>query len=442
MDGLLQNFNQYIDRLPVLSPARIDGRVSQVIGLVIEASGPQGTVGDLCNIHAKAGVNIRAEIVGFKGKSVLLMPLDEMIGISPGSRVSLSPRPLSVPVGPQLLGRILDGLGNPIDGKGPINAAEFQPVFNVPPNPLTRRRITEPMATGVRAIDGLVTVGKGQRIGIFSGSGVGKSVLLGMISRSSDAPISVIGLIGERGREVREFIEKDLGEEGLHKSVVIVATSDQAAMIRIKGALLTTAIAEYFRDKGNDVLLLMDSLTRVAMAQREIGLAIGEPPTTKGYTPSVFALLPRLLERAGNSENGSITGLYTVLVESDDLDEPISDASRSILDGHVVLSRRLATLGHYPAIDVLNSISRVKNDVTTDEHKTWARTFLELLATYRESEDLINIGAYAKGSNSRVDLAIQHMNSFNQFLRQDIQVPTKFEDTLSDLNSIVREIDG
>ncbi|MFH1853551.1 MAG: flagellar protein export ATPase FliI [Candidatus Neomarinimicrobiota bacterium] len=438
MQGLTTSFATFMERIPVLSPVRFDGRVSQVIGLVIEASGPLATIGDLCEISSSAGQQVRAEIVGFRGKNILLMPLDEMMGISPGSRVSLSPRPLSVPVGPQLLGRILDGLGNPIDGKGPIVTDTYQPVFNIPPDPLTRQRIAEPMPTGIRAIDGLVTVGKGQRVGIFSGSGVGKSVLLGMISRYTDAPISVIGLIGERGREVREFIEKDLGEEGLKKSVVIVATSDQAAMIRIKGALITTAIAEYFRDSGQDVMLLMDSLTRVAMAQREIGLAIGEPPTTKGYTPSVFALLPRLLERAGNSSRGSITGLYTVLVEADDMDEPISDASRSILDGHIVLSRRLATLGHYPAIDVLQSISRVKNDVTAAEQKKWARTVLELLAIYRESEDLINIGAYSKGSNPRVDLAIKHIPAFNRFLRQDILQAAQFEETLNSLKTITQ----
>ncbi len=440
MENLTQSFNESIDRLKLFSPIRVDGRVSQVIGLVIEATGPSATIGDLCEIHPNSGEKIPAEIVGFKGKHILLMPLSEMIGISPGSRVSLSPRPLTVPVGPQLLGRILDGLGNPIDGKGPIETKEFQPVFNVPPDPLTRQRIKQPMPTGVRAIDGLVTIGKGQRIGIFSGSGVGKSVLLGMISRYTDAPVTVIGLIGERGREVREFIEKDLGEEGLRKSVVIVATSDQAAMIRIKGALITTAIAEYFRDKGNDVMLLMDSLTRVAMAQREIGLAIGEPPTTKGYTPSVFALLPRLLERAGNSTQGSITGLYSVLVDSDDLDEPISDASRAILDGHVVLSRKLATLGHYPAVDVLSSISRVKNDVIVDNHKNWSRTFLELLATYQESEDLINIGAYSKGSNPRVDLAIEHIDDFNQFLRQEINQASGFNSTLDHLSTIVKDL--
>ncbi len=440
MERLTQSFDAYIDRLPVMNSIRVDGRVSQVIGLVIEATGPQATIGDLCEVHTNSGTTILAEIVGFKGKNILLMPLSEMIGISPGSRVSLSPRPLSVPVGPQLLGRILDGLGNPIDGKGPIETKEYQPVFNIPPDPLTRKRITEPMPTGVRAIDGLVTIGKGQRIGIFSGSGIGKSVLLGMISRYSDAPVTVIGLIGERGREVREFIEKDLGEEGLRKSVVIVATSDQAAMIRIKGALITTAIAEYFRDTGTDVMLLMDSLTRVAMAQREIGLAIGEPPTTKGYTPSVFALLPRLLERAGNSTQGSITGIYSVLVESDDLDEPISDASRSILDGHIVLSRKLATLGHYPAIDVMASISRVKNDVIEDDHKNWSRTFQELLATYRESEDLINIGAYSQGSNPRVDLAIEHIEDFNRFLRQEIQQTSQFDDTLNDLSTIVKDL--
>lgn len=431
MNLLTQRIESYTNILESLSPIRVDGRVSQVVGLVIEAVLPDGTLGELCEIHVKSGEVIRAEIVGFRGDKVLLMPLDETVGISPGNRISRCPLPLTVRVGTELLGRVLDGLGNPIDGKGPIRAENRRQVHNAPPHPLKRQRIKETLTTGIRAIDGLVTIGKGQRVGIFAGSGVGKSVLLGMMARYTDADVNVIALIGERGREVREFIERDLGEEGLKHSVVIVATSDQAAMVRIKGALIATAIAEYFRDQEKDVMLLMDSLTRVAMAQREIGLASGEPPTTKGYTPSVFALLPRLLERAGTNQVGSITGLYTVLVESDDMDEPISDASRAILDGHIVLSRRMSTKGHYPAIDVLESISRLKNEVASKDHIKYSREVLEMLANYRNSEDLINIGAYAPGSNPKVDLAIKKIDAINKFLQQDIDTSSSLEETLS-----------
>lgn len=439
MNVLTQRIEFYTDRLESLNSIRIDGRVSQVVGLVIEANLPDGTLGELCEIQARTGEVIRAEIVGFRSDKVLLMPLDETVGISPGNRVSRSPLPLSVKVGPELLGRILDGLGNPIDGKGPIHAENKRQVYHAPPHPLKRRRIKEVLTTGIRAIDGLVTVGKGQRVGIFSGSGVGKSVLLGMIARYTDAEINVIALIGERGREVREFIERDLGEEGLKHSVVIVATSDQAAMVRIKGTLIATAIAEYFRDQGKNVMLLMDSLTRVAMAQREIGLASGEPPTTKGYTPSVFAMLPRLVERAGTNQVGSITGLYTVLVEGDDMDEPISDASRATLDGHIVLSRKMSTKGHYPAIDVLESISRLKNEVTSVEQKKCSQKVLEMLANYRDSEDLINIGAYAPGSNPKLDLAIKNIDAINKFLQQDINKSSNFDETLTELKKIVVE---
>lgn len=428
-----------LERLEQSEPVFYDGKVIQVIGLVIEATLPGGKLGELCHIYAQSGQKIRAEVTGFKGDRVLLMPLDEIVGISPGARVRRSPQPLSVPVTPQLLGRVLDGLGNPIDGKGPIRSEQVQPVYNSPPNPLVRQRISEPLATGIRSIDGLVTLGRGQRVGIFSGSGVGKSVTLGMIARYTDAQVNVIGLIGERGREVREFIERDLGPEGLKRSVVVVATSDQAAMVRIKGALITTAIAEYFRDQGLDVMLMMDSLTRVAMAQREIGLATGEPPTTKGYTPSVFALLPRLLERAGCARQGSITGLYTVLVESDDMDDPVADAARSILDGHIVLSRRLSTRGHYPAVDVLESVSRLRTEVTTKEQRIWSQEVLEMLANYRESEDLINIGAYAKGSNPKVDRAIRNIDKINQFLRQDMNEASNFHVTWEKLAAIVKE---
>jgi len=441
MNVLEKQVHEYHERISrSAAPVHIEGKVSKVIGLIIEASLPDGTLGELCRIKTRSGDHIRAEVVGFRQDKVLLMPLDETVGISPGSEVFRSPKPLSISVGPQILGRVIDGLGNPIDGKGSINADQKQPAYNTPPNPMFRSRIKQHLTTGIRPIDGLITIGKGQRAGLFSGSGVGKSVLLGMMARYTNADVNVIGLVGERGREVREFIERDLGIEGLKKSVVVVATSDQAAMVRVKAALITTAIAEYFRDQGLDVLLLMDSLTRVAMAQREIGLAAEEPPTTKGYTPSVFALLPRLLERAGTAEKGSITGLYTVLVESDDLDEPISDAARSILDGHIVLSRSLATKGHYPAIDVLESVSRLKNDVTSAEHKNYAQKIIEILSIYRENEDLINIGAYQEGSNSKVDCAINNIDRINEYLRQDIKESSSFEDSFKALKEVATSI--
>ncbi len=439
MESIHRQLQNYEAQIGQFKPARVDGRVAQIAGLVIEATSQQGTVGDICEICVNDGPNVKAEIVGFRDKRILLMPLGDTVGVSPGSRVKLHTLPLKVPVGEALLGRVLDGLGRPMDGKGPVKTDLFKSVYNFPPNPLVRQRITTPLITGIRAIDGLITLGKGQRAGIFAGSGVGKSVLLGMISRFTDAQVNVIALIGERGREVREFIERDLGEEGLKRSVVIVATSDQAATVRIKGALIATTIAEHFRDQGNNVLLLMDSLTRVSMAQREIGLAIGEPPTTKGYTPSVFALMPRLLERAGNSEKGSITGLYTVLVEGDDMDEPISDAARSILDGHVVLSRKLAQKNHYPAIDVLQSVSRVKNEVTSDTQKKLCAKFLELMAAYQESEDLINIGAYAKGSNAKVDEALQKQHALEAFLKQEVEESAQMDDTQQALYQIFNE---
>jgi len=438
MSTLADNLQGHIDRLENQEPVRSDGKVSQITGVVVEASSKGGTIGDVCEIKIDNKKKIFSEIVGFRNNKVLLMPLGDTVGISPGSRIKRNRQPLTVPVSHKMLGRIIDGLGRPIDGKGPIQADDEQGVYNDPPNPLIRNRITQPLTTGIRAIDGLVTLGKGQRAGIFAGSGVGKSVLLGMISRYTDAQVNVIALVGERGREVREFIERDLGEEGLKRSVVIVATSDTPATVRIKGALIATSIAEYFRDKGMDVLLLMDSLTRVAMAQREIGLAIGEPPTTKGYTPSVFALMPRLLERAGNSEKGTITGLYTVLVEGDDLDEPISDAARSILDGHIVLSRRIATRGHYPAIDVLESVSRVKNEVITDDQKSNSVKILEWLAVYRESEDLINIGAYQKGSSAKVDQSISKIDLITNYLKQDLNEASGFDDSVNGLSDLVK----
>ncbi len=438
MQQVHARFINYSELVQASTMIRLDGKVSNVVGLVIEASLPDAAMGELCQIHTRRGEIIRAEIVGFKGEKVLLMPLDQTVGIAPGSRVERSPTPLSVEVGPELLGRVIDGLGNPIDGKGPIFSEERQPVYNDPPNPLTRERIHDILPTGIRSIDGLVTIGRGQRVGIFAGSGVGKSVLLGMIARYTEAEVNVIALIGERGREVREFIERDLGPEGLKRSIVVVATSDQAAMVRVKGALIATAIAEYFRDQGRDVMLLMDSLSRVAMAQREIGLAVGEPPTTKGYTPSVFALLPRLLERAGTAQRGSITGLYTVLVEGDDMDEPISDASRAILDGHIVLSRRLATRGQYPAIDVNQSISRLRTEVVSDVQRSQSQAILEMLADYTDSEDMINIGAYVAGSNPRVDRAIEKMDDIRNFLKQDMRDSAPFEDTMAKMSATLQ----
>ncbi len=419
----------------------LNGKVSQVVGLVIESIGPSVSMGQICRIRSREdGREDKAEVVGFKDNKVLLMPLGSMQGIAPGCEVVGDRSMFAVPAGQKLLGRVLDGLGNPIDGLGPLELADSAPVYREPPSPMARARIKEPIATGIRTIDSLLTCGKGQRVGIFAGSGVGKSVLLGMIARNTAADVNVIALIGERGREVRDFIERDLGEAGLKRSVVIVATSDRPALVRLKGAFVATAIAEYFRDRGEDVMLLMDSVTRMAMAQREIGLAVGEPPTTKGYTPSVFAMMPKLLERAGKLERGSITGLYTVLVDQDDMDEPIADAMRSILDGHIVLSRRLASMNHYPAIDVLPSISRVMTDVVPREHRTKAHAILETLAVYREAEDLINIGAYQPGSNPRIDRALRVIDAVNAFLRQDINEHTGWEKTLENLDQLYARI--
>jgi len=434
MELIDSKFNSILDSIDVIDTVTHEGRISQIIGLVIEATGLEGSLGDLCSIRTKDNRTIQAEIVGFKGNKILMMPFGEIMGISPGSPVSVNSQPMNIPVGDQLLGRIIDGMGNPIDGKGPITGTKSQPVYNVPPDPLDRKRITEVMSTGIRSIDGFLTLGKGQRIGIFSGSGIGKSVLLGMISRFTSAEVNVIALIGERGREVREFIERDLGPEGLKRSVVIVATSDQSAMVRIKGSLIATAIAEHFRDEGKDVMFMMDSLTRVAMAQREIGLAIGEPPTTKGFTPSVFSFLPKLLERTGTGKKGSITGLYAVLVEGDDMDDPIGDTARSILDGHIILSRKLSNKGHYPAVDVLDSVSRLFSEIADKNHIKCTKELIELLSEYREAEDMISIGAYSEGSNSKVDRAIQLKSKINKILRQDINEPSQFDETLNSLH--------
>ncbi|HEY8361557.1 MAG TPA: flagellar protein export ATPase FliI [Tissierellaceae bacterium] len=417
------------------------GKITKVTGLTIESNGPMATIGELCYIYPhKSNIPVLSEVVGFKDDKILLMPLGDMEGIASGSTVVGSGKSLKVNVGEGLIGRIVDGLGNPIDGLGPLKTDKYYPVQNSPPSPLKRKVINEPLSVGVRAIDGLITCGKGQRIGIFSGSGVGKSTLMGMISRNSTADVNVIGLIGERGREVREFIERDLTEEGLKKSVVVVATSDQPALIRVKGALVTTAIAEYFRDQGMDVMLLMDSLTRFAMAQREIGLAIGEPPVSRGFTPSVFAMMPKLLERTGTSDKGTITGLYTVLVDGDDLTEPVTDTARGILDGHIVLSRKLANSNHYPAIDVLASVSRVMPNIVSKEHLNIANKIKDLMAVYREAEDLINIGAYKRGSNKRIDTAIDLIDEIETFLKQSVDETTSFDETINMMRSIVEKV--
>ncbi|MCL6635887.1 MAG: flagellar protein export ATPase FliI [Peptococcaceae bacterium] len=418
---------------------KLTGRVTRVIGLTVEVQGINARIGEVCEITVPGEPEpVRAEVVGFRDGSTLLMPLGELRGIYQGCSVTPSGKSLSVKVGEKLLGRVLNGLGEPMDNLGPLQGGFVSyPVDSRPPNPLMRRRITEVLSTGVRAVDALLTCGRGQRIGIFAGSGVGKSTLLGMISRYSNADVNVIALIGERGREVLDFIETDLGQEGLARSVVVVATSEQPALVRLKGAFVASAIAEYFRDQGKDVMLMMDSVTRFAMAQREVGLAIGEPPATKGYTPSVFALLPRLLERPGMSRTGSITAFFTVLVDGDDLNEPIADAVRGILDGHIVLSRALAASNHYPAIDVLGSVSRLMPDITSEIHRIQAGRLRDLLAAYKQAEDLINIGAYVAGSNPRIDEAIASYQGIVSFLRQDLHEQTRYSDTLEMLKAIV-----
>lgn len=430
--------DKYIQAINDCESIKLNGKITQVIGLVIEAQGPNVSLGELCYVCSRTSNTepIPAEVVGFRKGHVLLMPIGEMQGIGPGCEVISAQKILKVKVGRQLLGRILDGLGNPIDGKGPLATTLEYPLNAVPPHPLSRPRIKKALSVGVRAIDGVLTLGRGQRIGIMAGSGVGKSTLLGMIARNTEADISVIALVGERGREVREFIERDLGEEGLKRSVVVVATSDQPALVRIKGAMTATAIAEYFRDQGMNVVLMMDSVTRFAMAQREVGLTVGEPPATRGYTPSVFAMLPRLLERAGTNSTGSITGIYTVLVDGDDMNEPIADAVRSILDGHIVLSRGIAAQNHYPAIDILNSVSRVMSEIVTKEHTKAAQKLRAAMAVYRDAEDLINIGAYVAGSNANIDLAIAKIEAVRHFLQQDVYEVDTFDQTAATLTGI------
>lgn len=420
-----------------IDPMTRYGKVAEIVGLVIESIGPpEVAIGELCILGDPEHSHAQAEVVGFRDNRVLLMPLGYVEGIRPDTIVFPTRTSLQIPVGDALRGRILDGLGHPMDDLGPLYTIERRPVFGAAPAPLGRKRVTEALGTGVRAIDGMATCGKGQRMGIFSGSGVGKSTLLGMIARNSDADINVIALVGERGKEVLDFIEESLGHQGLSRSVVVASTSEQPALIRLKAAFVATTIAEYFREQGADVMLMMDSLTRVAMAQREIGLSAGEPPTTKGYPPSVFALLPRLLERVGSTRAGSVTGLYTVLVEGDDMDEPIADAARALLDGHLVLSRRLASRGHYPPVDVMESISRSMKDVVSADHWDRATEIKSLLAAYAEAEDLVNIGAYAQGSNPRIDRALQFVEPINGFLRQRIDESGGLDEHLSQLKAV------
>jgi flagellum-specific ATP synthase len=423
------SLQHYVERARESSPLMVCGKVVDVVGLTIEATGPPMRIGDLCFVQPHGtDQRIPVEVVGFRGTRILLMALGDMSGIGPGSRLIPTFEPQMVHVGEELLGRVIDSMGAPLDGGPPPKGITRVPLTASPPAPLDRQRIREPIATGIRSLDACVTCGKGQRMGVFSGSGIGKSKLIGMIARNTNADVNVIGLIGERGREVREFIEGDLGPEGLARSVVVVVTSDQPALLRIKGAHMATAIAEWFRDQGADVMLMMDSVTRFAMAQREVGLAVGEPPTTKGYPPSVYALLPKLLERAGTSPSGSITGIYAVLIESDDMNDPIGDAVRSILDGHVALSRDLATRNHYPAVDVLDSISRCMIDVTPPEHQELAGDIRSVLATYRDAEDLVNIGAYVDGSNPEIDRALRLMPQLRTFLQQGLYEASPYEE--------------
>lgn len=433
---------RWIERLAELEPARIRGRVRQVVGLVVQAEGLAVPVGAVCEILPTGAPPVRGEVVGFRQEAALLMPLGELEGVRCGDEVVCRARAPRIPVGRALLGRVVDAEGNPLDGGSPIFPERRVPLHASPPPPMERPRIAEPLATGVRAIDALHACGKGQRLGLFSGSGVGKSTLLGMCARYTAADVSVVALVGERGREVRDFVEKDLGPEGLRRSVVVVETSERPALRRVRAAFAATAVAEYFRDGGADVLLLMDSLTRVAAAQREIGLSAGEPPATKGYPPSVFGLLPRLLERAGRSPKGSITGLYTVLVESDDIAEPIADASRAILDGHLWLSRELAHRAHYPAVDPLESISRLMVDVAPPEQRAAAARVKALWAAYRDAEDLIHVGAYVRGSNPEIDAAIRARGPILKFLRQEVTEPSTLEESRRGLLELAREFGG
>ena len=431
-------FEKIRNELPRIDPIEVRGRIAEVVGLLVESTGPSASIGEVCRILNKDGdLIVRAEVVGFRSDRTLLMPLGTIEGVHPGNTVVATHRPLMVSVGEELLGRVLNGTGQEMDGKGTISTAIERPIFSDIPDPLKRNRVTEPFQTGIRAIDGFLTLGEGQRVGIFAGSGVGKSVLMGMMAKNCRADVNVIALVGERGREVRDFLERDLGEEGIKRSVVVVATSDQPALIRMKASMVAAAIAEYFRDEGKRVLFMCDSVTRLAMAQREIGLTVGEPPATRGYTPSVFAMLPKFLERAGNSDKGSITGLFTVLVEGSDMDEPVADAVRGILDGHILLSRDLANKNHFPAIDVLSSISRCMNDIIDADHRKIVGELRDNMATYKANEDLISIGAYEPGRNQKIDRAIQLNDHINRYLKQDRSEASTFEQSRMMLNQLL-----
>lgn len=436
---MTQSISATLKLIKTLDPRPMHGRITQAIGMVLEGFAKVSAIGEVCEITSlRSNKTILAEVVGFRDEKILLMPLGDLEGVGPGSAIVNKTVQAKVSVGDGVLGRVVNGLGQPIDGKGPLRATETYPLYNHPPGPIERKRITQPLDLGVRALNGLLTTGRGQRIGIFAGSGVGKSVLLGMIARYTCADVNVIALIGERGREVKEFIEKDLGEDGLKRSVVVVATSDQPPLIRKRAAFLAMSIAEYFRDKNRQVLFMMDSLTRLAHAQREIGLAVGEPPATKGYTPSVFSLLPSFLERSGTGSNlGAVTGLFTVLTEGDDINDPIPDAVRAILDGHVILSREIAARALYPAIDILNSISRVMIDISDSKQIERARRFSELLSTYQKAEDLINIGAYRAGSNPRIDKAIEKWEELQAYIRQDINEKVTLKESVEALERIL-----
>jgi len=435
------DFEKYYSALDTVDLMNCQGYVVRVSGSTVESAGPVVGLGELCGIHIRGGRRVLAEVVGFQSDHLILLPLEHIEGVSPGDTVTARKTPRHILLSDKTLGRVLNGLGEPIDGKGPLTGGERCPLDVNSPPPMTREKITKPLALGIRSIDGMLTCGRGQRVGIFAGSGVGKSVLLGDIAVSSDAAVNVVALIGERGREVREFLEENLGPEGLARSVVVVATSDSPPIQRVKAAFVAVTIAEYFRERAGNVLFMMDSLTRFAQAQREIGLAAREPPATKGYCPSVFALMPRLIERLGCSRRGSITGILTVLMENDDLTDPVADSARSLLDGHIVLSRKLADRGHYPAVDILRSISRLMSAVASEEHRTAAQKLREIYATYADAEDLINIGAFSPGSNRRIDGAISLIDRINEFLVQGVRQRTSFDETVKRLTAITRSWD-